>query len=43
MIKDLDDKAFKYHTYVKYYDIALNLIQNLKLEKVLNITFNKKL
>ena len=42
MIKDLDDKAFKYHIYIKYYDITLNLARSLKLEKISNITFSKK-
>ncbi len=43
MLKDLDEKAFKHHIYIKYYDIALDLTRSLKLEKTLNITFNKKL
>ena len=26
MIKDLDDKAFKYHIYIEYYNVVLDLI-----------------
>ncbi len=43
MIKDLNEKTFKYHIYIKYYDIVLNLIRRLKPEKTSSITFNKKL
>ncbi len=43
MIKDLDDKAFKYYIYIEHYNIALNFIQGLKLEKTSSITFNKEL
>ncbi len=43
MIKDLNDKAFKHHIYIKYYNVALNLTRSLKLEKTSSITFNKKL
>ncbi len=43
MIKDLNNKAFKHYIYIEYYNVVLNLIQNLKLEKISNITFNKKL
>ena len=42
MIKDLNDKTFKYHTYIKHYDIALNFARGLKSEKTSNITFNKE-
>ncbi len=42
MIKDLNNKTFKYHIYIEYYDIVLNLVQDLKPKKTLNITFNKK-
>ncbi len=43
MIKDLDDKAFKYHIYIKYYNVALNLVRSLELKKTSNIIFNKEL
>ncbi len=43
MIKDLNDKIFKYYIYIEYYNTALDFIQILKLEKTSNITFNKKL
>jgi len=42
MIKDLNDKAFKYYIYTEYYDVVLNLVKILKFEKTSNITFNKK-
>ena len=42
MIKDLNEKAFKYYIYIEYYNIVLNLIRSLRLEKILNITFNKE-
>ncbi len=42
MIKDLNDKMFKYYIYIEYYNIALNFVQGLRLEKILNITFNKE-
>ncbi len=43
MIKDLDDKAFKYHIYIEYYNIALDFVRSLKSEKTSSITFNKEL
>ncbi len=43
MIKDLDDKTFKYHIYTEYYNVVLDLIQRLRLKKTSSITFNKKL
>ncbi len=43
MIKDLNDKTFKHHIYIEYYNIALNFVQSLRFEKTLNITFNKEL
>jgi len=42
MIKDLDDKIFKYHTYIEYYDIVLDFAKGLRFEKTSNIIFNKK-
>ncbi len=42
MIKDLGDKAFKYHIYIEYYNAALNFAKILRFEKTLNITFNKE-
>ncbi len=42
MIKDLDDKAFKHHIYIEYYNTTLNLTRNLKPEKTSIMTFNKK-
>ena len=43
MIKDLNEKVFKHYIYIKHYDIALNLIRNLRPEKVSNMIFNKEL
>ncbi len=43
MTKDLEDKVFKHHIYIEYYDAALDFIQRLKPEKTSNITFNKEL
>ncbi len=43
MIKDLNDKAFKYYIYIEYYNIALDFTRDLRPEKVSNIMFNKKL
>ena len=43
MIKNLDDKIFKHHIYIEHYNVALNLVQRLKLEKTSSITFNKEL
>ncbi len=43
MIKDLDDKIFKHHIYIEYYDVTLDFARDLKPEKILNIIFNKKL
>ncbi len=43
MIKDLSEKAFKYYIYIEHYDVVLDLVQGLELEKVLNITFSKEL
>ncbi len=43
MIKDLNDKAFKYYIYIEHYNIALDFIKGLKLEKTLNIIFSKEL
>ena len=37
MIKDLGDKAFKYHIYIEYYNAALNFAKILRFEKTLNI------
>ncbi len=43
MIKDLNEKTFKYHIYIEHYDVALDFIRSLRLKKVLNIIFNKEL
>ncbi len=43
MIKDLNDKIFKYYIYIEYYNVALNLTRSLRLKKVSSIIFNKKL
>ena len=43
MIKDLSDKAFKHYIYIEYYDMVLNFVRNLRLEKTSNIIFNKEL
>jgi len=43
MIKDLDDKIFKHYIYMKYYDIALDFVKDLKSEKTSNIIFSKEL
>ncbi len=42
MIKNLDDKTFKYYIYIEYYNVALNLVKNLEFKKTSNITFNKE-
>jgi len=42
MIKDLNDKTFKYHIYIEHYNIVLNFIRNLKYKKASNIIFNKE-
>ncbi len=43
MIKNLDDKAFKHHTYIEHYDTALDFVRGLRLEKTSSIIFNKEL
>ncbi len=43
IIKDLNEKIFKYYIYIEYYNIALDFIRSLRFEKALNIIFNKKL
>ena len=43
MIKDLREKAFKYHLYSGHLDIALDLARILRPEKTNNMTFNKEL
>ena len=43
MIKDLENKVFKYYIYMKYYNVALDLARNLRLEKTSSIIFNKEL
>ncbi len=43
MIKDLNDKIFKYHIYTKYYNAILDFTQRLRFKKTSNIIFNKKL
>ncbi len=43
MIKDLNDKVFKYHIYIEYYNIVLDFARSLKPERALNMTFNKEL
>ncbi len=43
MVKDLNEKIFKYYIYVKHYNVALNLVRSLKPEKTSSITFSKKL
>ncbi len=42
MIKDLDDKVFKYYIYVEYYNTALDFVRGLGPEKTLNMIFNKE-
>jgi hypothetical protein len=42
MIKDLENKAFKYHLYSEHWNTALNLARILKPEKTHNIIFNKE-
>ena len=42
MVKDLNDKTFKYHIYIEYFDIALDLIQSLRSKKAANIIFSKE-
>ena len=43
MMKNLKDKAFKYHFYLEHLDIALDLTRILRPKKTKNITFNKEL
>ncbi len=42
MVKNLKDKAFKYHIYTEHYNVALDFARGLKSEKTLSITFNKE-
>ncbi len=42
MIKDLNDKIFKYYTYIEYYNVALDFTRDLRPEKTLNMIFNKE-
>ncbi len=42
MIKDLGDKVFKHYIYIEYYDIALDFVKRLRLEKTSNIIFNRE-
>ncbi len=42
MIKDLNNKTFKHHIYIEYYNVALDLAKGLRSEKTLNIIFNKE-
>ncbi len=42
IIKDLNEKIFKYYIYTEHYNVALDFIQSLRLEKTLNIIFNKE-
>ncbi len=42
MIKDLNDKTFKYYIYAEHYNVALDLVRGLRPEKTLNITFSKE-
>ncbi len=43
MIKDLNEKVFKYYIYIEYYNIVLNLIRSLRFEKASSIIFSKEL
>jgi len=43
MIKDLNNKVFKHHIYIEYYNMVLNFIRSLRSKKTSNITFNKEL
>ncbi len=42
MIKDLNDKIFKYYIYIEHYDAALDFVKSLKSKKILIIIFNKE-
>ena len=42
MIKDLDEKAFKYHIYVEHYNVVLDFVRILEPEKTSNIIFSKE-
>ena len=42
MIKDLNEKVFKYYIYIKYYDVALDFIRSLRFEKASSIIFSKE-
>ncbi len=43
MIKDLNDKVFKHHIYIEYYNVVLDFVRSLRSEKTSSITFNKEL
>ncbi len=43
IVKDLNEKTFKYYIYVEYYNIVLDFVRSLKSEKALSIIFNKEL
>ncbi len=42
MIKDLNDKVFKYYIYIEHYDVVLNFVQTLRLEKIVSMIFSKE-
>ncbi len=42
IIKDLNNKVFKYYIYIEYYNAVLNFVRTLGLEKTVNIIFSKK-
>ena len=39
MIKDLNNKVFKYYIYIEYYDIALYFTRNLRFKTINNFFF----
>ncbi len=42
MIKDLNDKIFKYYIYIEHYNITLNFIKGSKPKKTSNRLENNK-
>ncbi len=42
MIKDLNDKTFKYYIYIEHYDVILDFVKRLRSEKTSSIIFSKK-
>ncbi len=43
MEKNLKLKIFKHHFYIEYYIVVLEFVRFIKIDKTVNITFNKEL